>query len=84
MSKWRKKPVVVDAIQYTGDNAFDCVKFAGIGGTKEEGGELLINTPEGIMHASKWDWIVKGIENECYPVKPNIFKKTYEKVEDDK
>ena len=83
MSKWRKKPVVIEAMQYTGDNGFECVKFVGIGGTKEDA-ELLINTPEGIMHVSKWDWIVKGIESECYPVKPNIFKKTYEKVEDDK
>ena len=77
--KFRKKPVVVEALQYTGDNGFECVKFVGVGGTKEDA-ELLINTLEGIMHVSLWDWIIKGVAGECYPIKDAIFLKTYEPV----
>jgi hypothetical protein len=84
MSKWRKKPVIVDAIQYTGDNAFDCVKFAGEAGTQEANGDLTIITLEGRMHVSRWDWVMKGVKGEFYPIKPDILELTYEKVEDDK
>ena len=42
--------------------------------------ELIIKTLEGDMLASKGDWIVTGIDVEQYPVKPDIFKKTYEPV----
>ena len=80
MPKFRKKPVVIEAMQYTGDNGFECVKFIGVGGTKEQDGELSINTLEGVMHVSKWDWIIKGVEGEKYPCKPDIFAKTYEEV----
>lgn len=84
IKRFRKKPVVIEAMQYTGNNAFDCVKFAGEAGTQERDGALRIITLEGIMNVSKWDWIIKGIKGEFYPCKPNIFEKTYEKVEDDK
>lgn len=39
-----------------------------------------IETLEGIMHASKGDYIIKGVDGEYYPCKPDIFKKTYKKV----
>ena len=42
--------------------------------------ELIIKTLEGDMLASKGDWIVTGVDGEQYPVKPGIFKKTYEPV----
>lgn len=42
--------------------------------------ELIIKTLEGDMTASKGDWIVTGVDGEQYPVKPDIFKKTYELV----
>jgi len=83
MPKFRKKPVVVEAMQYTGDNGFECIKFIGEAGRKEENGDLLIKTLEGLMHVSKWDWIIKGVENEMYPCKPDIFTKTYEPVDED-
>lgn len=83
MPKFRKKPVVVEAMQYTGDNGFECVKFIGVGGTKEQDGSLSIFTLEGVMKVSKWDWIIKGVENEMYPCKPDIFTKTYEPVDED-
>jgi hypothetical protein len=44
--------------------------------------ELIIKTLEGDMIASKGDWIVTGVDGEQYPVKPDIFKKTYELVKD--
>jgi hypothetical protein len=44
--------------------------------------ELIIKTLEGDMLASKGDWIVTGVDGEQYPVKPDIFKKTYEPVKD--
>ena len=80
--KVRKKPVVVEAMLYTGDNAFDCVKFAGEAGTQEADGNLTIITLEGRMHVSKWDWIIKGVKGEFYPCKPDIFDMTYERVEE--
>jgi hypothetical protein len=39
-----------------------------------------IPTLEGVMHASPGDWIIRGVHGECYPCKPDIFEKTYEKV----
>lgn len=44
--------------------------------------ELIIKTLEGDMKASKGDWIITGVDGEQYPVKPDIFKKTYELVKD--
>jgi hypothetical protein len=81
MAKFRKKPVVIEAMQYTGLNGFDCVKFGGngsIGGTSEQDGGLTIDTLEGKMHVSKWDWIIRGVKGEFYPCKPDIFEATYE------
>ena len=43
--------------------------------------ELQIRTLEGIMTASNLDWIIKGVSGEFYPCKPDIFEKTYEKVD---
>lgn len=43
--------------------------------------EIYIETLEGIMKANKGDWIIKGVKDELYPCKPDVFKMTYEKVE---
>ena len=45
--------------------------------------ELEIETLEGTMHASVGDWIITGVNGEKYPCKPDIFEKTYEKVEEE-
>ena len=93
MMKYRKKPVEVEAIQWTG-NASEVKKFCGskcsynvndsawqVGkGVPHE--ELIIHTLEGDMKASRNDYIIKGINGEIYPCKPDIFEKTYEKVEE--
>lgn len=44
--------------------------------------EMKINTLEGVMTAVEGDWIIQGVNGEIYPCKPDIFEKTYEKVED--
>lgn len=45
--------------------------------------EMDIETLEGVMHASKGDWIITGVNGEQYPCKPDIFEKTYEIIEDE-
>lgn len=90
--KYRKKPVVVEAIQWVG-NTKEIIKFCGdkcsydvedsawkVGkGIPQE--RLVIHTLEGDMQANRNDYIIKGINGEFYPCKPDIFKKTYEPVE---
>lgn len=84
MPKFRKKPVVIEAVQWTGDNREEMEKFIPntILAKKNAEEELAIGTLEGVMTASKNDWIIKGIHGEYYPCKPDIFEKTYEPVDD--
>lgn len=83
--KYRKKPVVIDAIQYTGTNFKEILEF--LGGEDERGNidihqnSIFIKTLEGDMQAKPKDFIIKGVKGEFYPVKPNVFYETYEKVE---
>ena len=83
---FRKKPVTITAIDWTGDN-FDAIKkFAG-DNVSLENGELVIKTLEDgvdgkVKHvASIGDFIIRGVEGEYYFCKPSIFKQTYEIVE---
>lgn len=89
MAQYRKKPVVIEAIQWNGNNFDDIKDFAGskvrcptydINEYSEDRTTLLIYTLEGTMVASKGDFIIKGIKGEFYPCKPDIFEATYEKV----
>ena len=77
--KYRKKPIIVEAIQYTGDNLLEVMKFCGEGKTLFDYC-LYIVTLEGNMRANKGDYIIKGVHGEFYPCKPDIFKETYETV----
>ena len=80
--KYRKKPVVIEAVQFTGKNQCDVVAFTGdVAGVTSEDGDLMIVTLEGSLRASPGDWIIKGVKNEFYPCKPDIFEATYERVE---
>ena len=90
MAKFRKKPVVIEAVQWTGQNFDEIKAFAWGQGTKGgrdiefDGDELLIHTLEsgrGPLVASEDDWIIKGVAGEFYPCKPHIFTATYEAVE---
>lgn len=76
---YRKRPIEIKAIQWTGDNYVDVCIFMGRTALREDN-YIIIETLDGKMKASIGDYIIKGIENEFYPCKPDIFEKTYEKV----
>lgn len=84
MARYRKKPVEVDAEPFTEENkdrAFNFVRCNCVADFDREGRPTLqIQTLEGIMTASLGDWIIKGVSGEFYPIKPDIFKATYELV----
>ena len=84
MAKYRKKQIIVDAIQWTGDNLDELCKMGDfkLHYTLSDGA-LGIYTLEGIMWASVNDYIIMGIRGEFYACKPYIFKDTYEEVKDD-
>lgn len=81
--KYRKKPVVVEAIQYNGKNKLEIQVFMNMDIDKVYKG-LIIPTYGGYVFASIGDYIIKGVEGEFYPCKPDIFEKTYEMVGEDK
>ena len=85
--KFRKKPVVIEAIQYNGTES-SVVEILQLKETtssersiRVHNGRLLIHTLEGEMRADKFDWIIKGVNGELYPCKPDIFDKTYERCD---
>jgi hypothetical protein len=92
MSKFRKKPVVIDAVQYNGSNKDEIISFVGeaakfqsaVGSSADGEGypqaysKLTISTLEGEMLVSENDWVIKGVKGEFYPCKPEIFAATYD------
>jgi hypothetical protein len=80
MPKFRKKPVVIEARQWTGANAVDLLGWIKPE-ARQEGTTLTIPTLEGDHEASLGDWIICGVAGEFYPCKPDIFDQTYEIVE---
>lgn len=82
MTEYRKKPVAIEAVKYTGkNNVNDILNFIGERKLAYLDGETLnIETLEGVMKADVGDYIIKGIKGEFYPCKPDIFEATYEKV----
>jgi hypothetical protein len=83
MAKFRKKPVVIEAVRYTGKNAAEVLDFGNFEFvvTQIEGERIVqIATLEGIMNAKEGDWIIKDVKGEFYPCKPDIFEATYEAV----
>lgn len=79
--KFRKKPVIIDAIKFTGDNNMAIQQF--LGSQLVSNGdiaEILIPTLEGEMKAVVGDWIIKGVKGEFYPCKPDVFEMTYENI----
>ena len=85
---FRKKPVVIEAVQYRGNNELEVMEWAHRGLhpesnaiiTKEMYG-LRVRTLEGDIFATMGDWIIKGVKGEFYPCKPDIFAATYEPAE---
>jgi hypothetical protein len=92
MAKYRKRPVVIEAFQWTADEnqtddpvwiveaiRQDKVHFENEG-TLEVA--MIVHTLEGRMKANRGDYIIKGVKGEIYPCKPDIFEATYDIVED--
>ncbi|MET3657844.1 hypothetical protein [Sporosarcina psychrophila] len=77
--RYRKKPVVIEAVQYNG-TVETIVDFAGFDNTDMDPNEsrIYIKTLEGNMLVSHGDWVIKGIKGEFYPCKPDIFEATYD------
>lgn len=85
MMKYRKKPVVIEAIQLTLINVFDVYNWIGrnnidVVTTAEGEPAIKIKTLEGEMVASIGDYIIRGVKGEIYPCKLDIFEMTYEPV----
>lgn len=80
--KYRKKPVVIEAIQFDGNNKVEIMNFMSAHEYSEEflDDKIMIPTLEGNLTASPKDWIIKGVKGEFYPCKPDIFEATYEPV----
>lgn len=80
--KYRKKPVLIDAIQWTGDNYAEIFEFTeGRAYPAESHSDtLIVSTLEGEVKAEKGCYIIRGVENEYYPCDAAIFNKTYEKL----
>lgn len=79
--KFRKKPVVIEAVQFWNDahwpdGVCDCGEFTHCYGAPH------IHTLEGYLEVSDGDWIITGVKGERYPCKPDIFEMTYEPVEE--
>lgn len=91
--KYRKKPVEIEAVRWTGNNFEEIRQFVGQdakiiyhdtaweAGARPVVAVLSIHTLEGDMMAEHGDYIIKGVNGEFYPCKPDIFAKTYEVVE---
>lgn len=80
--KYRKKPIVVEAIQYDGGGLM-LDFFQGderVESAADGSGACVIYTLEGAMRCNVGDWIIRGVQGELYPCQPDIFKATYEAV----
>lgn len=91
MPKYRKKPVVIEAIQFNNlDDYLEICNWIDDSKSTLSAAEtvefrtpiMLVNTLEGTMAANPGDYIIKGVNNEFYPCKPDIFEKTYEALEE--
>jgi hypothetical protein len=79
--QYRKRPVVIDSVVYSGTNAADIAEFMNVDEIESTAFHITIPTLEGDHHAIPGDYIIKGVNGEFYPCKPDIFHKTYERVD---
>lgn len=83
MPKFRKRPVVVEAMQVTRESFAAVAEWAGVEefwGLDAPTPSLHIRTLEGVMHAKLGWWVIRGVAGEFYPCEPAIFAATYEEV----
>lgn len=80
MADYRKKPVVIQAVQFTGHNEDEIRTLMGNRSPMltHIPGALIIGTLEGQMRADPGDWIIKGVKSEFYPCKDDVFRATYD------
>lgn len=85
MTQFRKRPIIVEAFRFRHEDFPDWlhdrlrVYGAPLAGDVMDLGDFLeIHTLEGIMRGEPGDWIIKGVKDELYPIKDEIFRKTYE------
>ena len=83
MPKYTKKPITIEAVQWTGENRTEILNFCTDGYVSSSNSkfepELKIQTLEGLMTATVGDYIIKGIKGEFYPCREDIFLETYNK-----
>lgn len=78
--KFRKKPIVIDAVEFDGDT--ETLKMFGVPFEQDFPEDApKINTLEGKLIISFGDWVIRGVNGEYYPCKPDIFEKTYERID---
>lgn len=85
MGKYRKKPVVIEAMRFEGGHVsmLECAEFVGRAAQVDmPPAGLTIRTLEGDMRVDPGDWVIRGVKGEFYPCKDEIFQATYEKVSD--
>jgi len=87
MAAFRKRPILIEAVQWTNNpapsslaeiHAMGCAPLFAADGTAA----LIIKTLDGDMRAEVGDWIIRGVKGEFYPCKDDIFRATYEEVDD--
>lgn len=93
MKKFRKKPVVIEAVQVSFDNVYEAQDWANgqlpedhqitLSFSNDEDWRvdgLIVPTLEGPMRCSFGDYLIRGVKGEFYPCKPDIFEMTYEQI----
>jgi hypothetical protein len=81
MPRYRKKPVEINAVQWLGNNLTEVIETVERNVHPIPHGRLQIKTLEGTMTAEQGDFIIKGVQGEVYPCKPDIFRQTYEPID---
>ena len=79
--RYRTKPCEIEAVQWTGRNVVEIMRFVKNESAIITNGVLIIKTLEGDMVASTGDYIIRGLRGEYYPCKPDVFQKKYEPCE---
>lgn len=84
MGFYKKKPVVIEAMEVTSAFVFQAAKWChgNVKWPSEQQPVIVISTLEGDMTASVGDYIIKGVKGEFYPCKPDIFEATYEECDE--
>lgn len=80
VKSYKKVPVTIQALQWTGSNQREVLEFCKGHAKVSSSGGIVVDTLEGTLTASEGDFIIRGVDGEFYPCKPDIFKKTYTEV----